>query len=386
MRRAGLTCALSYILLPACAKPAGGPLELLFDASVDPSSYDSLDDAGGEPIEPAPDAAPPVLPEPELPTVRLFPEAESLVDCPNQDLAFDFEPVHREFSVDDAFWAMWFAMRAEFHDDPRTELELEGLGFTRFQIVKADALGMQAYVAARPDVVVVAFQGSKELVDWVGDFKFAQYEGADYGLPGRIHCGFADALEASWPALETLITASVDRQQPVWVTGHSLGGAEALLTAVRLSRKGLPLGPLYTFGAPRAGDGDFARAADLELDRAIYRVVNETDIVARLAPSAAAADGASPIVPFAGGIAALWLRDLDYLHPGQLKWFAEETGGLTSFASLDDSQDVAYWAENGQDGAPGLILRSGEQGKRHAPTRYLCRLLSLRNEQEGEKP
>jgi hypothetical protein len=379
MRHAGLTWVLSYILLPACAEPAGGSAEPMRDASVDPASYDSLDDAGGEGVALEPDAAPPVQPEPELPTVRLFPEAEVLDDCPNQDLAFDFQPAQRDFSVDAAFWAMWFAERAQFHDDPRTREELEALGFTRFQIVTAEALGMQAYVAARADVVVVAFQGSKELIDWIGDFKFAQYDGADYGLPGRVHCGFTDALDASWPALQTLITAAVDRQQPVWVTGHSLGGAEATLTAVRLSRQGLPLGPLYTFGAPRAGDGDFARAADLELDRAIYRVVNESDIVPRLAPSGPAASGASPIVPFVGGIAAIWLRDLDYLHPGQMKWFAEEQGGLTSFASLDDSQDVAFWAENGQDGAPGLILRSGEQGKRHAPTRYLCRLLSLRD-------
>jgi hypothetical protein len=381
MRRTRLTWALSYILLPACAwSETSGSLELEHDASVDPIAHDSLDAAAsGEVIDVAPDAAPREPPDPPLPKVRLFPEAESLDDCPNQELDFDFAPEHRDFSLDDAFWAMWFAERAMFHDDPRTALELEALGFTRYQIVQADAQGMQAYVAARADVVVVAFRGSTELIDWMGDFNFPQYDGAEHGLPGRVHRGFADALDAAWPALQTLIEASVDRHQPVWVTGHSLGGAEATMTAVRLATLGVTPGPLYTFGAPRAGNGDFARAADMLLGRAVYRVVNESDLVPRLPPSAAAADGASPIVPFAGGVAASWLRDLDYLHPGQMKWFAEpEGGGLTSFASLDDSQDVPYWAENGQDGAVGLIARSADQGKRHAPTRYLCRLLGLR--------
>jgi hypothetical protein len=381
VQRSQLTWVLSYILLSACAssgKSSSAELETR-DASVHAGPFDSLDDAGPDAVvADVTDAAPP-LDEPVLPTVRLFPEAQSSDDCPNQDLDFDFEPSHRDFSVDDAFWAMWFAERAMFPDDPRIKAELEALGFTRYQLVKADAEGMQAYVAARADVVIVAFSGSKELIDWIGDFNFPQYDGAEYGLPGRVHRGFANALEASWSALQTLITASVDRQQPVWVTGHSLGGAEATMTAVRLSRQGLPMGPLYTFGAPRAGNGDFARAADMELGRAIYRVVNETDLVPRLPPSGPAADGASPIVPFAGGVAAIWLRDLDYMHPGQMKWFEmPEGGGLTSFASLDDSQDVPYWAANGQNGAAGLIARSADQGKRHAPTRYLCRLLGLR--------
>jgi triacylglycerol lipase len=379
MGRAGRTWVLSHILLPACLPAAPELTAPELDASTEPASFDSLADAGdADRVDLEPDAAL-SPPEPVLQKVALFPASEVATDCANRELDFDFSPAGQAFSIDAAFWAMWFAERAMFHDDPLTARELQNLGFTRYQIVKADAQGMQAFVAARPDVVVVAFRGSDELIDWIGDFNFPLNEGAAHGVPGKVHRGFAEALEASWPALERLVVASVDRGQPVWVTGHSLGGAEATLTAVRLAQLGLALGPLYTFGAPRAGNGDFARAADLLLERAIYRVVNESDLVPRLPPTAAAADGASPIVPFAGGLAAIWLRDLDYLHPGQMWWFAEpDAGGLTMFASLDDGQDVPFWAENGREGAVGLIARSGDQGKRHAPTRYLCRLLALR--------
>src|SRR5689334_12335482 len=88
------------------------------------------------------------------------------------------------------------------------------------------------------DGIVVAFRGTlpfdihqiPTLVDWLGDFQ------ADpvslEGFPGALHAGFARAFSTLWP----LVTAELARQQaaapaglPVFVTGHSKGGAIAAL-------------------------------------------------------------------------------------------------------------------------------------------------------------
>jgi hypothetical protein len=68
---------------------------------------------------------------------------------------------------------------------------------------------------------------------------------------------------------------------PVLYTGHSLGGALALLAA----SAGRP-GAVYAFGSPRTGDATFA--AGLDPSR-VFNVVNGRDLVPSLPPPIASA-------------------------------------------------------------------------------------------------
>ena len=56
--------------------------------------------------------------------------------------------------------------------------------------------------------------------------------------------------------------------------GHSLGGALATLAAGRYERAP----EVYTFGAPRVGDGEYVES----LDTPVYRIVNGRDVVPKL--------------------------------------------------------------------------------------------------------
>ena len=63
-------------------------------------------------------------------------------------------------------------------------------------------------------------------------------------------------------------------------TGHSLGGALAVLLAATLLESSVPVKGLYTFGAPRVGKSDFAARLNEELtDAAHWRIVNRNDLV-----------------------------------------------------------------------------------------------------------
>lgn len=70
------------------------------------------------------------------------------------------------------------------------------------------------------------------------------------------------------------------KNQEVWLTGHSLGGALAVILAATLRENGVPVHGLYTFGAPRVGDKEFAKQLNRGLrNKSHWRVVNEGDLV-----------------------------------------------------------------------------------------------------------
>ena len=97
--------------------------------------------------------------------------------------------------------------------------------------------------------------------------------------PGLVHQGFAAAVDALWPQLQTAI-ASLPRTLPVWIAGHSLGGAMATLASVRLAAQGFQVKAVYTFGSPRVGDNVFHDA--YQFNACNYRFVNYDDIVPHL--------------------------------------------------------------------------------------------------------
>lgn len=117
---------------------------------------------------------------------------------------------------------------------------------------------------------VLVFRGTDELRDWVRNLRAVP---AAWSRGGRVHAGFARALHRIWRELRERLERA---DGPLVCTGHSLGGALALLAASRV-----PAASVWTFGAPRVGDRAFARALH---DIPVQRVVNGRDLVPQLPP------------------------------------------------------------------------------------------------------
>ena len=172
--------------------------------------------------------------------------------------------------------------------DSRREFLAHILGLARFDLVRMFSVGgTQAFLARRrtPGVgdrgagdqgmLVLAFRGTeKSLQDWKTDLRAKLVPARDEGRPGLIHQGFQE----SYYAVEAQIEAELARfpGEPVYVTGHSLGGALAVV-ATRFLDAG-NLAACYTFGSPRVGDLSLAQ----EFKTPIYRMVNAADAVPRL--------------------------------------------------------------------------------------------------------
>lgn len=120
---------------------------------------------------------------------------------------------------------------------------------------------------------VLSFRGSDPvtLQTWLTDAVVRLVERGEYD--GRVHLGFSSVLKRTWDKVEPILNDAADK--PLFVTGHSMGGALAVLTACRLAKAGRPPVATYTFGAPRVGDPAFCAGYALPT----YRVVNRLDLV-----------------------------------------------------------------------------------------------------------
>ncbi|HHM06133.1 MAG TPA: lipase family protein [Gammaproteobacteria bacterium] len=166
----------------------------------------------------------------------------------------------------------------------------------RFDFVSDENLlggaGTQAMVMSTSRFVLVIFRGTQTVLsnvpsDWLTNAAFA---GAPapvlWAEPGVVaHNGWLHAANATYDDIIDLIHAHRDGQnKPLWVAGHSLGGALTLLLALRIQTSGdYQLSGACTYGCPPTGGGSFYQAFNnQDLQQRIYRWVNNDDIVPQL--------------------------------------------------------------------------------------------------------
>ena len=172
---------------------------------------------------------------------------------------------------------------------------LSELGLTA-KLISVD--NTQVYVGESDAAVVVAFRGSEApntldgLKDWLltnaNNYLILPegQSGTDFaaaGVGARFHRGFLDALAMIWEQLFAAVDqAQKAKARPLWITGHSLGGAIALLAAWRFQRNFLAVHEIITFGAPMIGNDTAAKAFEQEFSGKIYRFVDLEDVVPHL--------------------------------------------------------------------------------------------------------
>ena len=142
-----------------------------------------------------------------------------------------------------------------------------------------------------PEDVVISFRGTNNKANLFTDANCLLIKHPAFH--GLIHKGFADALNSLWPRLLAALPDNMAAKR-FWVTGHSLGGALAILAAFRLSMRAVRVTGVYTYGQPRVGSHRFCQAYDDLLRYQTWRTTHPDDGV--------------PLVPFMLGA---------YRHAGQ---------------------------------------------------------------------
>lgn len=162
----------------------------------------------------------------------------------------------------------------------------------------------QGYVAVRrsgnePRIAVVAFRGTQQVKDWITNLKAVKTtlysRNSDISRTiANVHMGFNQAFLA----LENQIREHLcgDEDLPLYITGHSLGGALATLATWYIA--GDRLAACYTFGSPRVGDDGLTN----RFRTPIYRIVNGADPVPFVPPSGVSIDIAKTLLRAIGSL------------------------------------------------------------------------------------
>lgn len=289
---------------------------------------------------------------------------------------FPFNPKAIDFDIKNAYSLAKVSqlVYTRFEDNQETIVKVisqaKEWGFTKtyffdYSYLEEDSQGM---ILEDAEKIILAFRGTEpsRLQDWLTDLDLFQIK----RLNGRVHQGFYNAFDNLWASklriwndnkeiekktdlkdiLEDLLT---ENKRPIWVTGHSLGGAMAVLGAaacgLELQEKFKPDINLYTYGQPRVGDKDFNNSL-LNNITTMFRIVNNNDIVARIP------------IDFIKKIPAL-----NYAHVGELIY-------------LDTNQkvhleDLGWWQKT-KDEFWGRIQDTGKPGpdgiKDHDLSKYIA--------------
>jgi triacylglycerol lipase len=218
-----------------------------------------------------------------------------------------FDPSAIRFNADNAA-LLAIASDVAYQTEAEAKKAMAAAGLTRWAWIDIGSLfdDLQAFVAANDEFAVLAFRGSASVQDWMSDLHATptRFTWLFEGAPdvGEIHAGFGHELRDCWQKIVDTVESiaprpkaskagdfdvdSVKAQRTLWITGHSLGGALAVLAgaAFTLLPGGVmrPVSGIYTFGQPRVGLHNFSERYQHLLGSRTFRFVNNKDLVPRV--------------------------------------------------------------------------------------------------------
>lgn len=188
-------------------------------------------------------------------------------------------PIKRAAYSDRTAWLMAKMSKLAYLPFENDDTELKAaLSEANFELIKwFSKEGTQAFLAKRDSdrMVVLSFRGTQtegltlETFFDVFTDVYATMHTDKNGV--KTHKGFQMAFQK----VETEILQQIQglADYGLYITGHSLGGALALISTSVINSENL--GACYTFGSPKVGNEEF----DDKIKAPIYRVINSYDVV-----------------------------------------------------------------------------------------------------------
>lgn len=156
-----------------------------------------------------------------------------------------------------------------------------GLGQYKYQLLENNSTQCYVVYSITEKKIFIAWRGTEvsEMEDILADLKFRKV----VGHQASVHRGFKEYVDNVYPKLRNYIKEIINRNRDSWfdiyVTGHSLGGAGALISTNRLEdEEGFTIRCCYTYGGPRVGAWNFKDFVKTP----VWRVRNNNDVVTKV--------------------------------------------------------------------------------------------------------
>jgi hypothetical protein len=173
--------------------------------------------------------------------------------------------------------ALQYAQRAALAYEQDSTIQRQSGSGVRVTISSPVSSGMKAYVevndATRVQWIVV--RGTSSLINIQSDVDYNKVAESRLQIP--LHKGFADAAVQVYQFAKPLLKTDYETR----VTGHSYGGAAAVIVLMMLKEDGFKLGQTMTFGQPKVTNRDGVRKYRT---LPLLRFVNDKDPVPLLPP------------------------------------------------------------------------------------------------------
>lgn len=135
----------------------------------------------------------------------------------------------------------------------------------------------QAIALYKANTLIISFRGTEFCIsDFMVDIDFRKINMSGIG---KIHAGFWKALGEVLPKIFTFIETRLDQKPKteIYLVGHSLGGALAVLLAAHLNACKIGFEQVVTLGQPRVFGRNTAKYQQNQWGHKLLRIVNYTD-------------------------------------------------------------------------------------------------------------
>jgi hypothetical protein len=226
----------------------------------------------------------------------------------------------------------------------------------------------EAAIVSTPEMIIVAFRGTDRVLskdemnrqfgEWLGtDFKAQMVEPGPGKMVGKVHAGFWESIDLLRSDLDyeiRLLDPSKTKQ--IWITGHSLGAAQAQLYAQYLVHSSLvPSSRIhcYSFDGPSfIGDQTYANSVN-SLGNKFQRFEYQMDMVSVFAPG---------IATRVGGLEALigggCFLTCSYAKSGRRNWFENDITYRFNFRERDLLKGDIMTPNSGCEHNPNWLVRA----------------------------
>ena len=259
----------------------------------------------------------------------------------------------------------------EVNDPEFIKNTFEEWGFHGVHFIGPNRNGHSLAVAIRKEMTLVVHRGTRSVVDVLRDIQFLPKSlSVIPGLDGKSHSGFLrQYLELRKDLLKVLKSElDLGQNKPIYVTGHSLGGAVAAINALDLHKLGYLVKGLYTSAQPILGDQVIQGLLSYHIGDRYHRLIRSDDIVPQLPPPASIAPLFDDLKL---GVAARFVRSLSYSHHPSPAYLADKQGKRSLVSPLIRGQ--MFWEsvkkEYESDSLRNLVAKIMER-----PLHYLCSL------------